>query len=99
MKCTVCDDSGWICANHPDKPFQRQARLRLRWRGRAVSAVQMRATGRGSEGLQNRIRLKGLASLKPTKERAFRQNGRDRAKVDEAVRDGVRLGPLCPAGY
>jgi hypothetical protein len=48
---------------------------------------------------QNRIRLKGLASLKPTKERAFRQNGRDRAKVDEAVRDGVRLGPLRPAGY
>ena len=22
MKCAVCDDCGWVCENHPDRPFQ-----------------------------------------------------------------------------
>jgi len=21
MTCTLCKDVGWVCANHPDKPF------------------------------------------------------------------------------
>jgi hypothetical protein len=22
MICLVCEDSGWVCENHPDRPFQ-----------------------------------------------------------------------------
>jgi hypothetical protein len=21
MKCSVCDDSGWVCETHPDRPW------------------------------------------------------------------------------
>ncbi len=22
MKCSVCEDCGWVCEDHPDRPFQ-----------------------------------------------------------------------------
>ena len=22
MKCAVCEDCGWVCETHPDRPFQ-----------------------------------------------------------------------------
>jgi len=22
MKCSVCEDSGWVCETHPDKPWE-----------------------------------------------------------------------------
>jgi hypothetical protein len=25
MKCLVCEDTGWVCENHPDQPFRHPA--------------------------------------------------------------------------
>src|SRR5258708_32440086 len=27
MKCFVCDECGWVCENHPDRPFEGDCRV------------------------------------------------------------------------
>ena len=29
MKCLKCNDSGWVCENHPNKPFEHKTLFRL----------------------------------------------------------------------
>ena len=43
MACSICDDSGWVCENHPDQPWdntsQRADARELR-PGHAVRGLQ-----------------------------------------------------------
>jgi hypothetical protein len=133
MKCSVCDDCGWVCEAHPDRPFKGEHACNCGGAGESRSWCNDDDTRTASaEGLQNRTRQEGLASLKgrhmnTDPKGAFDlwwewaekpadspltipadireavmaltpQEKRDRAKVNEAVRDGLKLGPLRPAG-
>ncbi|MFK4499213.1 hypothetical protein ABIF90_000640 [Bradyrhizobium japonicum] len=40
--CVNCDDLGWVCENHPDRPLGRPARLHLWRRWRTLPGLQRR---------------------------------------------------------
>src|SRR6266404_5670657 len=60
MKCTLCEDCGWVCESRPDRPWEGEHACSCG----AVSALQRDRRRYGTadaERLQNRIRQEGLA--------------------------------------
>jgi hypothetical protein len=51
MTCLLCEDTGWVCENHPDQPFTGPHELWRRWRTvpglQSADAGQTAATAEG----------------------------------------------------
>src|SRR5580692_411856 len=71
MKCSLCEDCGWVCESHPDRPWEGEHACACGGAGRAClarTAIRpITAPRRGLRRVQNGIRQGGLASLSPNK--------------------------------
>ena len=65
MKCSLCEDCGWVCETHPDRPWEGEHACTCGAAGAPCPRCNGRRGSADAEGLLNRIRQEGLASLKP----------------------------------
>ncbi|QOZ69132.1 hypothetical protein WN72_24535 [Bradyrhizobium arachidis] len=62
MKCTTCADTGWVCENHPDRPWEGPQACSCGGAGAPCPACNVPATH--ARGLPGRTRQGWLAALR-----------------------------------
>jgi hypothetical protein len=66
MKCSLCEDCGWVCENHPARPWEGEHACTCGAAGAPCprcNVPEKDEAPRLPEGLQDRIRQRGLAPL------------------------------------
>jgi hypothetical protein len=63
MTCPRCDDIGWVCENHPDRPWEGERACQCGGAGAPCADCNKTKPVRHAAGLQGRGRQKGLAQL------------------------------------
>jgi hypothetical protein len=65
MKCALCEDCGWVCENHPDRPWSGDHACTCGGAGEPCPRCNPTEDGecRDHRRVQDRIRQEGLAPL------------------------------------
>jgi hypothetical protein len=89
IKCSLCQDCGWVCENHPGRPWEGPHACNCGGAG-ALPVVQCAHRGQAASDagwLRDRLRQEGLAAL-----------ARVGSRCPAAGNSSPSLGPMGPAG-
>jgi hypothetical protein len=102
MKCSLCEDCGWVCENHPARPWEGEHACTCGAAGAPCprcNVPEKDEAPRLPEGLQDRIRQRGLAPLAVGLEKSVRRSNSAPTRPPACHARGRRqIYPEAPEG-